>query len=665
MSRTGYGHMVLDDLVARTRMLRAERRQALAAIRTRKQALAYQQRVRRVIRKACGPPPPKTPLRAEVTGTIQRRHYRIEKILYESRPGCLVSAHLYVPENLSGKAPAVLGTCGHSDAGKLEPLYQGFCQRLARAGFVVLIIDPFNQGERDQYHGLPSRSEVTNCCHAHNMMGKQLELTGEWFGMWRAWDGIRGLDYLLSRPEVDPKRVGLTGNSGGGTMTTWLWAMEKRFTMAAPSCFVTSFLANLENEIPADCEQYPPGVLGGGLEMADFLIARAPEPVLLLGQKYCFFDRRGLQEAYDEVRGFYDVLRAPEDNARHFLGPQPHGFSVHNQEAMVDFFSSHAGTNATRLRQTDDIGAEGLVTPAGNTVAAGATPIYKLIAARGDELAGARRRLPAAKLRLTVRDVLQIPQQALATPHYRILRGTSIADYRVGRYAVETEGDIRAILHKRMTEPRHIQTLDVERRVTLVLPHLASEDELVGTGKDMGPAARLAKVDAPLYLLDPRGLGESRPDEGGDFFHPYGMDYMFHGHELLFGGSYLGRRVFDVLRTLELLQTEGAQKVDLVGRGQGAIIGAFAALLHGKLASVTLHNAPLSYHAMTQAPLVAWPVAGFPRGVLQQFDLPDVYRVLGRRLKLVEPWDVQLKPLRGARLKRELNAAGITPGQVR
>ena len=123
-------------------------------------------------------------------------------------------------------------------------------------------------------------------------------------------------------------------------MTTWLWAMEPRFTMAAPSCFVTSFLANLENEIPADCEQYPPGVLGAGLEMADFIIAHAPKPVILLGQNYCFFDRRGLREAYAEVSRFYAVLRAPSESTRLFIGPEPHGFSVHNQEAMVEFFAA-------------------------------------------------------------------------------------------------------------------------------------------------------------------------------------------------------------------------------------------------------------------------------------------------------------------------------------
>ena len=672
MSRNGYGHMVLDDIVGRTRSLREDRQLQLANLRTRKQALAYQARVRRAIRQACGPRPPKTPLNAQIAGVIEQRHHRVEKVLYESRPGCLVSAHLYVPKNLPGRAPAVLGTCGHSASGKLEPLYQGFCQRLVRAGFVVLIFDPFNQGERDQYQRLTDRSLVDNCCHAHNMMGKQLELVGEWFGMWRAWDGIRGLDYLLSRPEVDGTRVGLTGNSGGGTDTTWLWAMEPRFTMAAPSCFVTTFLANLENEIPADCEQYPPGVLGAGLEMADFIIARAPEPVMLLGQKYCFFDRRGLQEAYDEVRHFYDVLRAPDDNTRLFIGPNPHGFSVHNQEAMVDFFAQHAGTSVTRLRRIDELGADSQVTPRGNTIAAGATPIYELIASRANALQQTRTRPTRRKLLDSVRELLHLPERPDAphcrAPHYRILRGHTVAGVRVAHYAVETERDVRAILHKPMDHAAHVHTLDVESAVSLFLPHLAADEELApplvrsgvrSGGNSGGLAVSLAQGPEALYLLDVRGLGESRPDETGDFFHPYGMDYMFHGHELLFGGSYLGQRVFDVLCTLDLLVAEGARKIALYGRGQGAVLAAYAALLHDGVTTVTLENAPLSYHAMTQVPLVTWPVAGFVRGVLAHFDLPDVYRALGRRLSLVQPWDQLMQPLRGTRLRRALADAEL------
>ena len=177
-------------------------------------------------------------------------------------------------------------------------------------------------------------------------------------------------------------------------------------------------------------------------------------------------------------------------------------------------------------------------------------------------------------------------------------------------------------------------------------------------------AATLAQGPEALYLLDARGLGESRPDETGDFFHPYGMDYMFHGHELLFGGSYLGQRVHDVLSTLDLLVAEGAGRITLYGRGQGALLATYAALLHDAVKKVLLQHAPLSYHAMTQVPLVTWPVAGFPRGVLAHFDLPDLYRALGTRLTLLQPWDEMMQPLRGTRLQRALKDAGLSPKRV-
>jgi len=664
MSRAGYGHMVLDSYVDRLRQVRAARRETLDGLRSPSDAEAYQRRMGRAVKQAFGPRPFKTDLKARVVDTIERRVYRIEKVVFESRPGCLVTGHLYVPKGLEGRAPAVLGTCGHSETGKLEPYYQGFCQRLARAGFVVLIYDPFNQGERDQYWRLKDRSAVGNCCHAHNMMGKQLELVGEWFGAWRAWDGIRALDYLLARPEVDKTRVGLTGNSGGGTMTTWLWACEPRFTMAAPSCFVTTFIANLENEIPADCEQYPPGVIGAGLELVDLLLASAPKPILLLGQQYYFFDRRGLREAYGDLRQFYNLLGAPKGDHGLFIGPNPHGFSEPNQKAMVEFFCRQAGVVPVKVRKSEVLSVEdGSVTAKANTVAAGATPIYELIETRAAELGEGRKRLTGPALTRAAAKLLGVAAKH-PVPHYRNLRATRIGGLAVARYAVETDvGDgspIRAILHKAGVHPQRQGTLDVEKEVGLYVPHVGSEEELADE-----PLAQALCVKGPLYAVDPRGLGESRPDETGDFFHPYGMDYMFHGQGLLLGESYLGRRVHDVLSVVALLRAEGASKVRLYGRGQGAIIALFAGLIDGKMASVSLVNAPLSYGAMTRQPLVAWPAACFAPGVLHHFDLPECYRALGAKVELIQPWGPDMKPLTGLKLKKALAAEGLRTGLVK
>ena len=636
--RRGYGHMVHDFCVANLRRARQERVARLAAISTREEAIAYQARVKETIRRAFGPRPPRTPLRPRLVGSLERPRYRIEKLVFESRPRCLVTANLYVPSGLTTPAPGVIAACGHSADGKAYGLYQGFCQRLALSGFVALIYDPFNQGERDQYARLRDREAVSACTRAHNMMGKQLELVGEFFGMWRAWDGIRALDYLLTRPEVDPERVGLTGNSGGGTMTTWLWAIEDRFSMAAPGCFVTTFLSNLENELPADCEQYPPGVLGAGLDMADFLIARAPSPALVLGQHYDYFDRRGHQEACDEVRRFYELMGAPREAFCCHRGNEPHGYYRENQEAMVDFFARHARVGPVRrVEETEVLEEESLyATPDGDVVAAGARPIYESIAERADELAAARPTLSTEELANKLSELLHLPERR-DVPHHRVLRPTKVADRTYARYAIETEPQIRAILRKKMDEPAYAHSLDVGETVQLYLPHYASEEDLASDS-----LALSLQEAGELYALDVRGLGESAPDEEGSFWQPYGMDYMFHGHDLMFGESYIGHRVHDVLSTIDLLLSQGARDIHLHGRGQGALIALFAALLHPQVTSVTLKNAPRSYHEWAHATLVEWPAANFLSGVLRFFDLQDCVRALGDRVTTLEPWDARM-----------------------
>ena len=658
MKKHPYQHMVVDYYVAKLRKMHEEREARIAAIRTQADALAYQQQMRKAVAQAFSPRPQKTPLNPRITGVIQAPGYRIEKVVFESRPGFFVTANLYVPNGIEEPRPGVVGTCGHSNDGKVCDLYQGFCQRLVQNGIVVLIYDPISQGERDQYSRLPGRKGIANCCYDHNMQGKQLELLSEYFGMWRTWDGVRALDYLLTRPEVDPERVGVTGNSGGGTMTTWLWAAEPRFTMAAPSCFVTTFLCNLENELPADSEQYPPGVLGAGLEMADLLIAAAPKPILLLGQSFDYFDKRGIRWAYQELRRFYRLLGAPADRVQLFIGPKPHGYHVENQEAMVEFFSRQTGMGKPRkIRQTTLRSEEELsATPETDVVKAGSRPSYELIAEEADRLAEGRKKLSKPQLLSRVRQLLNLPRRKGA-PHYRVLRPQNVAGVPVGRYAIETEDHICAILKRVQSNPAEQFVLDVEKDVTVYVPHVASETEL-----EEEPLAKGLAKFPPFYLLDPRGMGESMPEPPTSFFQAYGMDYMMHGHGLLFGESYLGRRVHDVLSAIDLLLAQGASQVHLYGRGQGAVIALFSALLHEKVKDVTLKNAPLSYDEWAQAILVEWPVANVPRGVLKHLDLPDCIRALGKRVKLIQPWGPNMKPYPKPKLKAAMKQAGLSMG---
>lgn len=626
--RRGYGHMVLDDYVHRVRALEARRAERLAALQTAADARAYCAEVQRQARACLGPFPERTPLNATVTGSLSRGTYHIEKLTYESRPGVLVSANLYVPEHLAQPAPAVLGTCGHSEEGKAYPSYQAFCQRLVKAGFVVLLYDPINQGERDQYYGLSDRDAVAGCVAAHNMMGKQLELLGDWFGAWRLWDGIRGLDYLLTRPEVDPQRVGVTGNSGGGTMSTWLFAADDRLTMGAPSCFVTTFLRNLENEEAADVEQYPPTALARGLEMVDFVLGRAPRPLILLGQRFDYFDHRGFLQAVNDAQRIYTLLGA-EDQFAWCLGNHEHGYHDDIQEAMVSFFVQQAGLGAIDVPEPDDPLPEAdlWATPEGQVLLAGATPISRLIARRAAELVAHAPALAPTELRATIERVLQLSAREEVC-NYRVLRPTHQGNRTIGRYAIETERDIRAILRWIMP-PRAegVYSLDATPLTRLWLPHLSAEEDLARDPLAVGLAD-----EGELFALDARGLGETMPDEAGSFWGHYGMDYMAHGHAQLLGESYLGRRVYDVLCAVDLLCDRGAEAVALYGRGQGALLALFAALCDGRISHVTLLNLPISFASLAEQPIVLWPAADFPRDVLRWCDIPACLATLGSRV---------------------------------
>jgi len=634
MPDRGYGHMVLDDLVTRVRAMREERSQRLPGVTTHAEAEAYARRARASIRQAFVLPE-RTPLNVQHVETLALDTMRIEKLTFESRTGFLVTANLYLPANLPARAPAVLCPCGHADEGKGYVLYQQICQRLTQAGFVVLTYDPINQGERDQYALLDDRECVRGSVAAHNMMGKQLGLLGESFAAWRAWDGLRALDVLLERPEVDSTHVGITGNSGGGTMTTWLWPLDERLTMAAPSCYVTSFQRNIENEEPQDAEQYPPGILGAGLDMADFYLARAPSPLLLLGQAYDFFDRRGLREAHDECQRLYGALSADPGDLGLFIDAQGHGFSTANQIAATAFFARHAGLpDPDPTFEPQPLDPEALrCTPSGQVVHHGSRPINALIAEKGRQICAQRPTLAVEAVRDAVASFLNLPSLP-ERPYYRALRPLRVDDTLWARLAIETEGSIRAIL-KRITDYEgHPFTLDPPTCLTLYLPHAGCE-------QDVAIMQELAE-NGPVFGLDVRGLGESMPDDPRGFWHNYGLDYMAQGVESLLGGSMLAKRVYDLLTTLRLLRQEGARRIRLWGRGQGAILALFAGVLDAEVEHVTVQNGPTAMQDWVETPLVAWSAANMPRGMLQRCDLPDLVAALGDQVTVVEPWDERM-----------------------
>jgi dienelactone hydrolase len=637
-----FPRMVQEHFVERVRAAEQAGLKAQAALKTKADAESYVQEVRKKIRRCFGSFPARTPLNPRVTGTAERDAYKIDKVIFESRPEFLVTANLYVPIRKKYPLPGVVGSCGHSTNGKAAEAYQSFAQGLARMGYVVLIFDPIGQGERLQYAHLTDKKRPPPGVGEHLHGGNQQFLVGEFFGSWRAWDGIRALDYLLSRPEVDPKHVGITGNSGGGTMTTWLCGVEERWTMAAPGCFVTTFRRNLENELPADTEQCPPRALALHLDHADFLAALAPKPVILLAKERDFFDVRGAEEAYSRLRRLYALLGA-EDNVKLFIGPTAHGYSQENREAMYQWFNraTHISDAHSEPKLTIEKDQTLWCTPHGQVGELKSRTVFSFTREKSQALAGKRARLSEKELSQTVAALLKMPERA-SVPEYRILRGIGGRKYpksHATTYAVETEPGVFAVVY-RLSERQHDARPPREPpRAILYVAHHSSDAEL----RDEPLIAELLKAEpqSTVYTCDVRGIGESRPDTCGQdqFLKPYGSDYFYAIHALMLDAPYVGQKTFDVLRVLDWLKSFGHKEVHLVGNGWGSLPATFAALSEEAVVQVTLKHALTSYQTVAESELYTWPLSSFVPGVLEKFDLPDCYQALkGKKLRHIELW---------------------------
>src|SRR4051794_37552694 len=319
--------------------LLGERERKIASIATMSDLIARQQYWRERMWSYLGDRPERTPLNARVAGTLDRGDFRIEKIIFESRPGFYVTANLYLPSGGRAPYPAILFPLGHERGAKAHQAWQRCLAGLARRGFVALAWDPIGQGERIQMYDPDwGDSKVQASTVEHTIIGTQCLLTGTHVAQYTIWDGIRALDYLLSRPEVDAARVGCTGNSGGGTHTAYLSGLDDRIQVAAPSCYITSWKRMLESIGPQDAEQVFPLWLKDGLDYPDYLYAFGGKPFLMLTAIRDFFPIAGAGASLDEAQQVFRKLGIA-DRIGKFEFDDGHGYSQPRREAAYRWFT--------------------------------------------------------------------------------------------------------------------------------------------------------------------------------------------------------------------------------------------------------------------------------------------------------------------------------------
>jgi dienelactone hydrolase len=319
------------------------RRKEISQLSTKADWVSRQSEVQQRLKEIIGGFPEKTPLNPRITGTLRGNGFRVEKVIFESLPRFYVTAALFIPDDLKGKAPAVIYCSGHTFESFRSRVYQHMIINLVKKGCVVLAFDPIGQGERLQYLDEEgSKSIYSTPTHEHSYPGGQCFLTGNCLAGYMIWDGIRSVDYLLTRPEVDPERLGITGRSGGGTQSAYIAAFDPRIKIAAPECYITGFEYLFKSIGPQDAEQNFPGFLHSGLDLADLLEVRAPKPALIISTTNDFFSIQGARETYQEVKNAYekwekaDLVAMSEDDAGHET-------TLKNREALYLFFKNHLG----------------------------------------------------------------------------------------------------------------------------------------------------------------------------------------------------------------------------------------------------------------------------------------------------------------------------------
>ncbi|WP_051254026.1 alpha/beta hydrolase family protein [Arenibacter latericius] len=283
----------------------------------------------------------KTPLNPQVTGTIERDDFRVENIIFESHPGFFVTASLFLPNHRQDPAPAIIYTSGHTSLGYRSEGYQHVILNLVSKGFIVLAYDPIGQGERLQYLDVKTgKSKIGGPTQEHSYAGAQTLLWGASLSDYFIWDGIRVVDYLYTRPEVDISRIGITGRSGGGTQTAMIAACDERIYAAAPEAFITNYKRLLQSIGVQDAEQNLYNGISKGIDHPDFLHARMPKPSLIITTINDFFSIHGARETFAEVKNSYSAL-GKGDNIEMVEDMVRHESTKLNRMAMYSFFQKH------------------------------------------------------------------------------------------------------------------------------------------------------------------------------------------------------------------------------------------------------------------------------------------------------------------------------------
>ncbi|HEX7861030.1 MAG TPA: prolyl oligopeptidase family serine peptidase [Verrucomicrobiae bacterium] len=551
------------------------------------------------------PLPERTPLHATVTRTLDRGDYFVDMLHYQSRPGLYVTANLYRPKNVPAgeKLPTVLYVCGHSGRGRSgnKTAFQSHGIWLARHGYICLMVDTLQLGEiAGIHHGTYREGRWWWLSRGYTPAGVE------------CWNGVRGIDYLASRPDVDAERIAVTGISGGGAATFWIAAADERAKAAVP----VSGMADLVSYLPSrminghcDCMFLYNTYQWHWTQIAGMI---APRPMLFVNSDNDpIFPMDANDRIINRLERLYSHYGA-SDVVDAFVSIGGHDYRKDIRQGVFRFLNTHLKGDAKEVGDTEvdlvtgnrdeqhPIRPEELrVFPKDENIPADAlngkidesfVEIGKVeIPKERSELAAARKKVVAKLREITFR---HFPEKI---PAARASGSTS-----EGMVWLNTEENIR------VRAKQHGGLKDT-KTITVVI---ANED----LGKP--------EVKEGELLIEPRGIG------GTHWTTKNPPNYVERSHYLL-GRTVDSGRVWDVLAAVGYLKAEYPNAaVRLKGEGRGAVLAMYAALLDELIRGVEVVKAPKSLMDEDAPALL---------NALRVCDLADVIQLLGNReLKVSE-----------------------------
>jgi len=664
----------------------AARDATVAAIHTRAQAEARQAKVRAQVLSLIGALPQRTPLHAKFLGETQADGFRIRKVLFESQPNFFVTALLYVPDEVPngatprGKRAAIIMSPGHAPSGKAgdAPIAAIF----ARSGFIVLSYDPIGQGERLQYPdpAKPGASLAVRPTGEHGEASLQPMLIGDTFARYEIWDAMRGVDLLASLPEVDPHRIGALGCSGGGTITALTAALDTRIAAIGTACYITSFDALLPALGPQDAEQSTPRFISAGLGFPDWVELAAPRSYAVLSTYSDMFPFAGARTTVIEARRFYSLFDpasagapvgdtapsvpptpttpalnadttnavSPQAHLQWITGPGGHGALMPIMGRIVGFFlrNLQPGVDAEHPFLPVGDGPRAAmtliaalpkdafqVTPTGQvaTSYSNCATVYSLNKNRAAHLVPAHRPpIAFEQLSATIRNLTGAEVKPGATKY-----DAAFLSAQSGPLDFPTAGDLHLQADLAVPpSPGH------HPAVLMLVPNSIH-------GTDAIARANHAKFDAlaaqgnVVLALTPRPSPPGTDDMKAPLLGPF---YLLSLRADLVGRTLVGLRADDVIRAIDFLAARAdvdPAHISAEAGGHMGLVLLHAGVLDRRIRHIGVDHVLTSYRSLIDAPAPTGAPEDLIPGVLLHYDIPDLVRALGGRLK-------QNNPLSGA-----------------